>query len=175
MLLLLATPAYIANMMPVVAARLNWLPNLNHPIDCNKKIRGRELFGSHKTWRGFVVGILSSTLFSIALFWLSNLAKFELPFIIDYKIAAIFGFLAGSGALLADAIESFFKRQLGIKSGEPFIPFDQIDYIIGFMLLTNTIINWKVGDYVFLILFALVANPITNYVSYKLKIKSTFW
>ena len=35
------------------------------------------------------------------------------------------------GALIGDIIESFFKRRIGKGRGEDWIPFDQIDFILG--------------------------------------------
>ena len=43
----------------------------------------------------------------------------------------IVGPLFAIGALGGDALKSFFKRQVGIRPGGTWFPFDQIDYIIG--------------------------------------------
>ena len=40
------------------------------------------------------------------------------------------------GALLGDIIESFFKRRIGKSRGENWIPFDQIDFILGVLFFT---------------------------------------
>ena len=62
-----------------------------------------------------------------------------LLFILDH-MADIFawffiGLLLGSGALIGDAVKSFFKRKEGIKPGNRFIPWDQLDYSIGSLVL----------------------------------------
>ena len=50
-------PAYIANMAPVLS---RGVPFLNIPVDLGKTYRGKPLFGSHKTYRGFFFGIISA-------------------------------------------------------------------------------------------------------------------
>ncbi|HSX27706.1 MAG TPA: CDP-archaeol synthase, partial [Patescibacteria group bacterium] len=81
------------------------------------------------------------------------------------------GMLLGIGALTGDAMESFFKRRRGIKSGSSWYPFDQIDYIIGgliFALLfikpTLSLILW-VG----LVYFGL--HLVFSYLGYLLGLK----
>ena len=49
-------PAYFANMAPVIGRGI--FPRFNIPIDFNKKIKGKPIFGRNKTFRGFIFGIL---------------------------------------------------------------------------------------------------------------------
>lgn len=170
-LLLLLSPAAIANMMPVIANRYSWLPKLNIPIDGKCTFRGQRLFGDHKTVRGFFVGIFLSSMWGGVLFFFSHF----LPIDPKIEIFFLFGFLAGLGALLGDAIESSIKRQCGIPSGRPLLPFDQIDYIFGFLLCTFPLIHWTFWEMGFFLLLALVLNPLVNGVSFLLGIKKTFW
>ncbi|RMD58285.1 CDP-archaeol synthase, partial [Candidatus Woesearchaeota archaeon] len=50
-------PAYVANMTPVFARII--FPHWKSPIDFNKKIGGKRILGSHKTWRGLVCGTIA--------------------------------------------------------------------------------------------------------------------
>jgi len=114
----LLVPAYFANMAPPLFAR--FLPDF--PMDFGLSFRGKRVFGSHKTWNGFFVGVIASVLIGFLIsfiYW---------PF--DFSVF-LWSFLVGSGALFGDAFKSFFKRQIGIPSGHSWIPFDQIDYTIG--------------------------------------------
>src|SRR5690242_16570237 len=61
-MLWLFLPAVVANSIPVVAAHRHWLPALATPLDGGIKWRNRDLFGDHKTIRGFVVGIAAAGL-----------------------------------------------------------------------------------------------------------------
>ena len=40
------------------------------------------------------------------------------------------------GALFGDIIESFFKRRIGKNRGENWIPFDQLDFIVGVLIFS---------------------------------------
>lgn len=170
----LAIPAFIANMLPVVFARLNIMPFLAKPIDGGKLFFGERILGDHKTWRGFIIGILGAGFVAVGQLMLAkiNLITYPLDNIIS---VTAFGLLAGLGALGGDALKSFFKRRVGIKSGRPFIPFDQIDYLLGFLILTSLIYSWSLEQIIFLLVFGLIANPLVNIFSYVLGIKPTFW
>jgi CDP-2,3-bis-(O-geranylgeranyl)-sn-glycerol synthase len=174
LLFFLAIPAFGANMIPVVAARWNFLPFLDMPIDGKKTFRGQRIFGAHKTWRGLVIG----SIFGGFLGFLQMLAENFSLILFDQLEGfewIMFGFLAGFGALVGDAVKSFFKRQVGIGSGRPFLPFDQIDYILGFLLFTLPLISWSLPQAGVLLLFALVLNPLINFLGYVMGIKKTFW
>lgn len=128
-------PAYLANAAPVFAKKINFL---NIPVDFNKKIGNKPLFGSHKTWRG----IFSATLTGGLVFYLQKLfynkGIFNKISMLNYSEHSIlFGFVMGFGAIFGDLIKSFFKRRVGIKPGGKFIPFDQIDFVIGGLVFSS--------------------------------------
>jgi CDP-2,3-bis-(O-geranylgeranyl)-sn-glycerol synthase len=170
-ILYLTLPCFVANLLPVLAARANFLPKLNVPVDYGKTCLGRRLFGDHKTWRGFLVGILGAMLVAL----LQYIAYyFNLVLWIDFFTLnqfLLFGFLSGLGALAGDTIESFFKRRLNIYSGKSFFPFDQIDYIIGFLLLTNFLVDWLLIDIIFLLIFSMIMAPLMSGIGYLTNIK----
>lgn len=127
-------PAYLANMAPVlVQGHLTWL---DRPLDGGRMLWGERILGAHKTWRGIVAG----TLVGFAAFagqrllydagWLRGLAA------IDYGEAPlVLGLLLGLGTGVGDAVKSFFKRRIAIAPGEPWIGFDQLDFMVGAYLL----------------------------------------
>lgn len=43
---------------------------------------------------------------------------------------AIFGAVVGAAALIGDAVKSYFKRRLGKDGGAPWVPFDQLDFVL---------------------------------------------
>ena len=122
-------PAYIANMAPVIAKKLN-LP-LDTPINKNK-------LGKNKTYRGLVSGYLACLFFIYTqkefLFLQSNLINY------NQENIFILSFLMTLGALGGDALKSFLKKK-GIKSGQPWFPFDQIDLILGAIACTLPFYN----------------------------------
>lgn len=161
-------PAGIANMVPVFFAKV---PFLGTPIDFNKKLFGSPIFGSHKTYRGFLVGVI----FAVATVFLQKLV-YPTPegyTLVDYSEVNAWqlGFLMGFGALGGDLVKSFFKRRLKIPSGWAWAPFDQIDWIIGAVLLSSIVIDFD-KKYVLtaIILFGLL-HPVVNLMGYFLKIK----
>lgn len=130
----LLLPAAFANMAPVVANKL--FPQWNKPVDYGRTWKGTEIFGSHKTYRGFVSGILVS----FVVFYFQQALFDKVPAIrhislFNYAEAnSVFGAWMGLCALLGDLIKSFFKRRFFIAPGRPWIPFDQIDWIIGALI-----------------------------------------
>ncbi|MEM4500149.1 MAG: CDP-2,3-bis-(O-geranylgeranyl)-sn-glycerol synthase [Candidatus Woesearchaeota archaeon] len=127
-------PAYIANSTPVLVYKL---PVLNVPVDFNRKLNGKPIFGTHKTWRGLVFGIL----FGMIITYLQAILYQNFEFIkkisiYDYENAFLFGFLMSFGALFGDLVKSFFKRRVGIREGKDWPIFDQIDFIVGALVFT---------------------------------------
>ena len=51
------------------------------------------------------------------------------------------GLRFGIGAMAGDAVKSFFKRRADVPSGERWFPFDQIDFVVGALVLI-----WPVAD-----------------------------
>lgn len=168
-------PAAMANVVPILAAALPALKRWDAPIDGGATYRGKRVFGSHKTWRGLVVGVLAATgtlalqqLLVAHTGWAASLASQ-----VDYLAlpTLIVGPLFGVGAIGGDAIESFFKRQRGIAPGHGWFPFDQIDYIVGASVLTAPFIILTLPQYIWLIVLWLVVHLVASYVGYLLGLK----
>lgn len=136
-------PAGLANASPVIANRIPIVNRLKTPLDFGKSYRGKPLFGKNKTWRGLLAGILIATVTVVLQKWLyANSVWLQSTItLVDYSTVNLWlGPLLGAGALLGDAAESFIKRQLGVESGDPWFPFDQIDYIIGGILTSSLVV-----------------------------------
>jgi len=151
-------PAGVANMAPVLFARV---PFLDYPLDFGVKFKGKRVLGANKTIRGVVMGVLGSTV----VVWLQKLSYgFVNGFsLIDYSTVNVLllGFLLGFGALMGDAVKSFFKRRIGIKPGKSWMPFDQIDWIIGGLVFGGFYVSvdlrmWVVGILLFFVLHLIV-------------------
>jgi len=170
-------PAGVANAAPILAAKLPYSRDLNAPLDFGKEINGKRIFGSHKTWRGVISGILAATLVVWAQKMIldNNNPGFISGHPSDYLSLNAFylGFLFGFGALVGDAIKSFIKRQLDIDAGKPWFPFDQLDYIIGGCLLAAVAVRLNAPEYLVVILVWFLLHLIFSYAGYLLKLKST--
>ncbi|MBW3001669.1 CDP-archaeol synthase [Candidatus Woesearchaeota archaeon] len=161
-------PAGIANMGPVL---FKWLPILKTPVDFNKKFRKKPVFGKNKTWRGLVCGVLVAII-------VVYLQKLLYPFmqnysLVDYSATSVFllGFLLGFGALLGDLVESFAKRQRNTAPGKSLPPWDQLDWIIGALVLGSLLVPLSVSEIaIALVLFGLL-HPLMNILGYALRIK----
>jgi CDP-2,3-bis-(O-geranylgeranyl)-sn-glycerol synthase len=174
-ILYLLLPAFAANMLPQLASFLNIFKEFNYPIDFSMKVFGKRIFGANKTWRGFIVGVAGSIIVAIIQYFFDSWDIIKISELEGFNQFLFFGFLAGTGALVGDAIESLIKRQLNIASGRPFVPFDQIDYLIGFLLFTNFLINWSWPEIIFILFCGAILNPIANSIAYIFKIKKTYW
>ncbi len=127
----LILPAYIANASALLSGG-------GKPIDFGKKWKdGKRILGDGKTWRGLVtgavIGMVGGFGLSIVAFY-ANDSDFAFLGLSDFGRFPLMIFIVGSlcfGALIGDIVESFFKRRRGKNRGEDWIPFDQLDFIIG--------------------------------------------
>ncbi len=124
-------PIYVANASAVIVGG-------GTPIDFGKSWKdGRRILGDGKTWRGLLSGTflgmtvgfglaVGATYLSGSDYAFLGLTNFEgFPFMIPILFSLCFG------ALLGDVIESFFKRRIGKDRGQDWVPFDQLDFLIG--------------------------------------------
>lgn len=168
-------PAAVANAAPIFAAAITVFKKLDAPIDGGKTWRGHELLGPHKTWRGIIAGIIVATL----ILWVQVLlaGQFEwahyLSGDVDYSQLPILilGPLFAIGALGGDAVESFFKRQQNIKSGGAWVPFDQLDYIIGSIIVSLFFVILSPLQYLLIIIVWFLMHLLASYIGYKLGLK----
>ena len=133
--ILILLPAMIANMTPVLLKIKYW----NTPIN-------ESTFGKNKTWRGFLGAIITGILSFLVL------VKFNIIiFPGDLSFIIFVGFLFGFGAIGGDLIKSFLKRKIGIPPGESWLPWDQIDYVLGMIILTYFIYQYTFSQIVFML------------------------
>jgi len=157
--LLFFLSAGFANMVPVFFAKI--FPKLNYPMDFFLTFRGKRLLGEHKTIRGFIGGSLIGSLF---------LLLFNKSIINESFIFIIFIPMSG---LIGDAIKSFVKRQVGIKEGQTFFPFDQLDWILG-LILALIIFGYRDVVLIYMLLIGFLAHMLFKYLGYLLKLEDKF-
>ncbi|MFS8159666.1 MAG: CDP-archaeol synthase [Candidatus Roizmanbacteria bacterium] len=173
-LLFLFFPAGMANAAPVIAAKIPLLRELNLPLDFGVNVNGKRLFGENKTFRGLFTGIFAAGIgVGLQQYLFLNFAVVRELVVIDYlSISKLFLILAlGIGPLIGDAIESTIKRQCNIASGQSWMPFDQIDYILGTIVFTLPLFQLHLSRYLLLFVLGIVAHVLTNLISYLLKLK----
>jgi CDP-2,3-bis-(O-geranylgeranyl)-sn-glycerol synthase len=158
-------PAYLANMSPVL---FRWLPFFDKPLHSG-------WFGAHKTWRGLFLGAVVG----ILVFLLQQYAYvqgFTGLALIDYGgFSWVFGGVLGLGALLGDLTESFFKRRKGIAAGKSWIPWDQLDFVLGGIIFGGI---FYVPAAEVMLLLILISPPLhfaVNYLGYLMGIRKSKW
>lgn len=168
----LMLPAYFANMAPVIVKKINLF---YFPIDFNKELKNKPIFGKNKTFRGFIFGIIFSIIIAYSQFLLYNINFFKNISFINYQNWLLFGLLMGIGALCGDLIKSFFKRRLNIKPGDKFIPFDQIDFVIGALVFIMPIFNVTLKILIISLLLSFVLHITVNHIAFYLKVRNEKW
>ena len=156
-------PNGISNIMAVVAAKLPYLRDWNTPLDMGKSVGGVRIFGDHKTVRGLVFGVLCGTVFGL-------IQKVLVGGNYDALIVSVG---VSFGAIAGDAIKSFFKRRVGIASGETWVPFDQIDYVLGGLVMLHLIYPLSVWQYLAIFLVYGFFHPVFTWIGYLLKLKKS--
>lgn len=165
-------PAYFANMTPTFAKRAGVLNSLAKPIDFEKKFKGEQIFGSHKTWRGIILGVMVGILIAFLQRILFSFSFFQKISFFDYRKINVFflGFLLSFGALFGDLISSFFKRRKGILPGKPWIPFDQISFVIGAAIFVSPFFKIPVSALFLIFVLSFFLHIIVNRIGFWLKI-----
>lgn len=169
-------PAGAANVTPILVANWRVTRRYNWPIDGGRTFQGKPLLGSHKTWRG----LLSGTFVAVLVVWLQQwlvtqeIVSFTvLPAEYLTTPAIVLGCLLGFGALAGDALESFFKRRMSIKSGQSWFPFDQIDYIVGAAVLSALAVPLPAILYAWAVVVWLGMHIVFTYIGYVLRLKDS--
>jgi CDP-2,3-bis-(O-geranylgeranyl)-sn-glycerol synthase len=159
-------PAYCANAFPVIAGG-------GRPLDCGKNfVDGKPIFGKNKTFRGFFAGLLIGTGVGAA-----EALILDYPMALPPTFRILFGFLVAIGALLGDLAGAFVKRRLGLAPGALLPVVDQVDFVVGAIILSAPLsfdfLSWQLILAVFVI--TLPIHLLTNFAAYKLGLKSNPW
>lgn len=152
-------PAYCANAIPVITGG-------GCPIDFGKRFfDGKPIFGTNKTFRGFFCGLSVGTAVGLV----------ESVF---FSYPILFGLLLSLGALFGDLAGAFLKRRIGLAPGDLFPVVDQVDFILGAILLSLPI-SFQIELSLELVVTTLIITPpihlLTNFAAYKLGLKSNPW
>lgn len=166
-------PAYISNMAPVILQKINVFPQ---PVDLNRTWNGKPIVGPNKTWGGLLYGTLVGTLIFFLQQQLYTISFFQNLSIINYsQQPLILGFLLAAGAILGDLAKSFIKRRLNKQPGSQWFPFDQLDYVIGALLLSLMVYTPPLRIVLTLLIIAPILHFIANRIGYLLGLKKVKW
>jgi CDP-2,3-bis-(O-geranylgeranyl)-sn-glycerol synthase len=166
-------PAYVPNNAAVLFGG-------GPPIDGGRTLGGRRLLGDGKTWRGTAAGIGAGVALAGAL----NLvrpavaAALSVP-LAGFPAAAALGL--ATGAMLGDVGASFLKRRLDRERGAAVPGLDQLDFVVGALVLAFLFAPaWTRAAFPLPALAAVVvATPllhlVTNVGAYVVGLKSEPW
>lgn len=124
---------------------------------------GQRILGDHKTVRGVAAGF---TVGCIVAAVESQLIRGDLLTV---------GILASLGALLGDLAGAFVKRRLRIAPGGLLPGVDQLDFVVGAVILVSLAYPVTLGSLLVLILVTPPIHLLTNVGAYSLRLKSHYW
>ncbi len=163
-------PALIANGAPVIF--IGKVIKSPRPLDRGRKfIDGKPILGPNKTIEGFLIGCLSGLITGIAY-----------TLITHNRFFILYGLIMGLGAMIGDAINSFVKRRINIRSGDPFIPMDQLSFIIMSYVFIKLFeldklcgIEVTLAHFSMIVVIVMILHPLTNMISYLIGLKDKPW
>jgi len=159
-LLYMMLPAYLANMAPPF---VRYWRGWNRPIS-------RKWPGEHKTVMGFCSGLIIAvavTFLQSKLDWRGGL--------LPYSRWLVLGLAFGFGAMAGDSLKSLLKRSRGIPPGHSWVPMDQLDFVVGALVLVSpwTSLGWP--DVAWILAISFVGDVAINHLAYWRGIRDTKW
>ena len=184
--LLIAVLAAVYFMLPAYVANLSGLAfGGGTPVDGGRECKdGRRLIGNGVTWKGLQNGTIIGTLVGVILgiigTFYGDLSALTGGIIDLHVYGSIFGglilgFLMAFGALLGDAVGSFLKRRIGLERGAPAPIMDQLDFVIGALVLSLLVvqISWKF--FIVIAVLSLVLHLGSNTFAYLIGMKDVWY
>ena len=155
-------PLYVANATPIIF-------HGTIPVDFGKKYAGERILGKGKTILGALCGILGGTFAGIIFY---DIAPQVLVLIPTYFSLII---VLAMGGIIGDMAKSFLKRRKGIESGGKWFLVDQLDFIVGGLILSLVVRLPEVEVVLFLLIVTVFIHMVTNVIAFKLKLKRVPW
>lgn len=180
-------PVILAGIANMIFCKSSLLDSVNQPIDAGRLLGdGRRLFGANKTWKGFwgmvVWGLLAQLVWSFFLARQPDLEKLHLIYAhYPNKLATNFplGILLGLAYVVFALPNSYLKRRLDISPGKtakdawkyPFILLDQIDSLIGILLVLHLYISLDWAQVIGLLLVGTLTHLGVNRLLYLARLR----
>jgi CDP-2,3-bis-(O-geranylgeranyl)-sn-glycerol synthase len=166
-------PAYVPNNAAVLAGG-------GRPIDAGRELGGSRLLGDGKTWRGTAVGTAVGVGLALLLNVVTPSVEAALGVALPtFPLQAAFGLALG--AMLGDIAASFIKRRSGRERGASFPGLDQLDFVVGALLLALLLAPaWTLETFTLpRVAVVMVVTPllhvVTNVIAYAIGVKNEPW
>ncbi|MBS3062149.1 MAG: CDP-2,3-bis-(O-geranylgeranyl)-sn-glycerol synthase [Candidatus Diapherotrites archaeon] len=157
-------PIYVANASAMVFGG-------GTPLDLDSKWTDqRPILGKGKTFKGTFFGIFFGTMTGLLL-W----AMFPDQTAQMYPNFVLLGFVLSVGAVLGDLIKSFLKRRMGKQSGEEWFLGDQLDFMIGAIIVGWVFFAPSPVQIVAMLVISVIVHKIANVIAFKARLKSVPW
>jgi len=152
-------PAMVANATPVIVKG-------RRPLDGGALfLDGKRLLGDGKTWEGTAAAIASGAVVSVTLS--IALGAFALAYIMTLGVI---------GAVAGDIVASFLKRRLGIPRGQPAPILDQLDFYAGAVIAMSLAgVDWSLTAIIYSAIIVSLLHVASNYIAFRLGLKSVPW
>ena len=151
-------------------------PLWDAPVDFCFTLRGKRLFGSHKTWRGMLAGVAAATATYLVQrsLLVSNAAVRDISAFDYSQHSIVLGAWIGLGGLTGDLIKSAVKRQLDICPGRPWIPFDQADWLIETVSVSCAVVQLPFAFSLTVLVVGIALHIVVNIVAHLLGLRRTW-
>jgi len=175
-------PAYLAN-----ASALTF--GGGTPLDMGLSLKnGYRLLGDGVTLKGTVIGIIGAVIGLIQGIFTGNLIH-DMLMVGDPAISMmvqgtiannamegiVLGLTLGIGAIIGDACGSFIKRRFKVERGKPIPIIDQLDFVVGALILSSLVTAIPFYLVVFILIITLFLHLGTNTIAYLLGIKNVWY
>ena len=156
----------------------------NVALDGGRRIRGKRIFGDHKTLRGFMV-MVPATGLTFGLMWAfcRALPDWVCAGLWDLTMSeyGLLGLWAGLGFMLGELPNSFVKRRFGIAPGATpengfrryfFAVTDRVDSILGLLLFVHLAVGVDALVWLFVLLIGSVIHLAFSAILYLFDVKA---
>jgi len=183
--LYIISPAYVSNGFAVLFGRNG------HPIDGGRNFfDNNRILGDGKTIEGFIGGTASGFIIGYSLYFI--VTNIILPSLIENQtylnllqqqsfldtlssISYLTIFVLSIGALLGDLMGSFLKRRLKLDRGEPVLFLDQLDFVLGALILGFFFMKFNLLIFLTIIFITPAIHFISNVIANLLHLKKEPW
>lgn len=176
-------PAYLAN-----ASALTFGGGTHLDMGLSLK-NGYRLLGDGVTLKGTVIGILIGAVIGLIQGIFTGNLIHDMLMVGDPAISMmvqgtiannamegiVLGLTLGIGAIIGDACGSFIKRRFKVERGKPIPIIDQLDFVVGALILSSLVTAIPFYLVVFILIITLFLHLGTNTIAYLLGIKNVWY
>ncbi len=176
-------PAYLSN-----ASALTF--GGGTPLDMGRSLKdGFRFLGDGVTWKGTIIGILIGAVIGLIQGTFTGDLITNLLMVGDPAIGLmvqgtittntlhglLLGLALGGGAIIGDACGSFIKRRFKVERGRPVPIVDQLDFVVGALILSSLIVVIPLYLIIVILIISLFMHLGANTIAYLLGMKNVWY